>query len=347
MTTENELVLVTGGSGFIAVHTMAKLLQKGYRVRATLRTMSRQEEVKSMLAKAGITDFDGLAFAKADLTHEEGWAEAAAGAAYVIHVASPTPATRPDTAAEMVKMAVGGVLHVFRAAKGTGVKRIVLTSASGAVLAGHKKHPQVFTEEDWTNLDAPIDAYQRSKTMAELEAWKFAKENGITRASVLPVAVMGPGLGKDFSHSNQIVKNMLEGKMPSLLRMGFDYVDIRDVADLHILAMERPEAAGERFLATSGENITYQHLAELLKTHFGERASRVSTQVVPDLVVKIAARFNKELRMPATFLGQNTACSGEKAKKLLGWQPRPAEEAILATAGSLFDLGLIGESEGK
>ncbi len=336
-----ELVLVTGGSGYIAVYTMAKLLQKTYKVRATLRTMSRQEEVKSMLAQAGISNFDDLEFIQADLTHEENWLEATTGATYVIHVASPTPATRPDSDDEMVKMAVDGVLNVFRAAKESGVKRIVLTSASGAVLAGHKNRSEIFTEKDWTNLNAPINAYQRSKTRAEQEAWKFAKENGMELASVLPVAVMGPVLGKDFSHSNQIIKNMLEGKMKKLLRMGFDYVDIRDVADLHILTMEHPEAAGERFLATANENLTYKQLAELLKKHFGDKANKVSTQEVPDFVVKIAALFNKDLRMPASFLGQKTACSNEKAKKLLGWQPRPAEDAIIATAQSLFDLGII------
>jgi nucleoside-diphosphate-sugar epimerase len=320
---------------------MAKLLQKGYKICTTLRTMSRQEEVKSMLAQAGISDFDDLEFIQADLTHEENWLKAATGATYVIHVASPTPATRPDSDDAMVKMAVDGVLNVFRASKKSGVKRVVLTSASGAVLAGHKNHPEIFTEKDWTNLNAPINAYQRSKTRAEQEAWKFSKENDMELASILPVAVMGPVLGKDFSHSNQIIRNILEGKMKNLLRMGFDYVDIRDVADLHILAMEHPEAAGERFLATSGENLTYKQLAEILKKHFGDKANKVSTREVPDFVVKILALFNKDLRMPATFLGQNTACSNEKAEKILRWRPRSAEDAIIATAQSLFDLGLI------
>jgi len=343
MSTKKELVLVTGGSGFIAVHTMAKLLQKGYKVRATLRTMSRQEEVKSMLTHAGISNFDDLEFNKAELTHEDHWREATTGVTYVLHIASPTPATRPDADDAMVRMAVDGVFNVFRASKKSGVKRIVLTSASGAVLAGHKHHPEIFTEKDWTNLKAPINAYQRSKTQAEQEAWKFAKENGIELASILPVAVMGPVLGKDFSHSNQIIKNMFEGKMKNLLHLGFDYVDIRDVADLHILAMERPEADGERFLATSGENLTYKQLALILKKHFGDKANKVSTREVPDFLVKILALFMKDLRMPATFLGQNTACSNEKAKRMLGWQPRSAEDAVIATAQSMFDLGVINE----
>lgn len=338
---EKELVLVTGGSGFIAVHIIVKLLNQGYRVRATLRTPSRQDEVKSMLAQGGVTDFADLEFIQADLTSDTNWLEAATGAAYVIHVASPTPATRPDDGDEMVKMAVDGVLRVMKAAKVAGVKRVVLTSASGAVIAGHKSHPELFTEEDWTDLSGSIDAYQRSKTMAEHAAWEFSKKENLELSAVNPVAVMGPVLGKDFSHSNQIVRAMLTGQMPFLLKIGFDYVDVRDVADLHLLAMTRPEAVGERFLATTTENLTYKEEAEILRRSLGDAAGKVPTTEMPDFIVRFLALFMKDLRMPATFFGQNTACSNAKAKKLLGWQPRSAEEAIVATAKSMVEFGLV------
>jgi len=338
---DKELVLVTGGSGFIAVHIIIKLMNGGYRVRATLRTISRQDEVKSMLAKGGVTDYANLEFIQTDLTSDRNWMEAAAGATYVIHVASPTPATRPDDGDEMVKMAVDGTLRVMKAAKAAGVKRVVLTSASGSVLAGHKSHPQIFTEEDWTDLSSNIDAYQRSKTMAELAAWDFAKSENMELSAINPVAVMGPVLGQDYSHSNQIIRAMLSGKMPFLLKCGFDCVDARDVADLHLLAMTHPEAAGERFLATTGENLTYKEEAQILQRRLGSAAKKVSTKEMPDYIVKFLALFIKDLRMPATFLGQNTACSNAKAKKMLGWQPRSAEEAILATAKSMVELELV------
>lgn len=338
---EKELVLVTGGSGFIAVHIILKLLKRGYRVRTTLRTLSRQDEVKSMLAQGGVGDFENLEFIQTDLTSDINWMKAATDATYVIHVASPTPATRPDDGDEMVKMAVDGTLRVMKAAKAAGVKRVVLTSASGAVLAGHKSHPEIFTEEDWTDLSGNIDAYQRSKTMAELAAWEFAKKEKMELSAVNPVAVMGPVLGQDFSHSNQIIRAMLSGNMPFLLNIGFDYVDVRDVAELHLLAMTCPEAAGERFIATTGENLTYKEEAKILQRYLGSTAKKVSTKALPDFMIKFMAIFKKDLRMPATFLGQNTACSNAKAKKLLGWQPRSAEEAIVATAKSMIELGLI------
>lgn len=338
---EKELVLVTGGSGFIAVHIILKLLNQGYRVRATLRTLSRQDEVKSMLAQGGVTEFVNLEFIHTDLTSGGNWMEAATGATYVIHVASPTPATRPDDDDAMVKMAIDGTLRVMKAAKAAGVKRVVLTSASGAVLAGHKSHPELFTEEDWTDLSGDIDAYQRSKTMAERTAWEFAKKENMELSAINPVAVMGPVLGQDFSHSNQLVYLMLTGKMPFLLKIGFDCVDVRDVADLHLLAMTRSEAVGERFLATTGENLTYKEEAEILKRCLGSTAKKVPTKEIPNFLVKFLAFFIKNLRMPAKFLGKDTACSNAKAKKMLDWQPRSAEEAIIATAKSMVELGLI------
>lgn len=341
MATEKKLVLVTGGSGFIAVHIILKLLNQGYCVRTTLRSLSRQDEVKSMLAQGGATDFANLEFIQADLTSDKNWKEAATGATYVIHVASPTPVTLPDDGNEMVKIAVDGVLRVMKAAKVAGVKRVVLTSASGAVLAGHKSRSKLFTEEDWTDLTGNIHAYQRSKTMAELAAWDFSKKENLELSAVNPVAVMGPILGKDFSHSNQIIRMMLTGKMPFLLKTGSDYVDVRDVADLHLLAMTRAEAAGERFLATTSENLTYKEEAKILQKHLGSAAKKVSSREMPNFLVRFLALFIKSLRMPATFLGKSTACSNAKAKNLLGWQPRSAEEAIVATAKSMVELGLV------
>jgi nucleoside-diphosphate-sugar epimerase len=230
----------------------------------------------------------------------------------------------------------------MKAAKAADVKRVVLTSASGAVLAGHKSHPDLFTEEDWSNLSGNVNVYQRSKTLAERAAWEFAENEKLELAAVLPVAVMGPVLGKDYSHSNQIIHAMLGGKMPRLLRLSFDYIDVRDIADLHMLAMTRPEAAGERFLATANQNVSYREEAEILRRHLGDAASKVSTKEMPDFLVRLVAIFNKDVRMPATFLGQNTACSGEKAKRLLGWQPKyTAEEAIAATAKSMIELRLV------
>lgn len=336
----NSLVLVTGGSGFIAVHIILKLLKKKYRVRTTLRTMSRQEEVKAMLASGGVTSFEDLSFIQTDLSSDNNWEEAVKGADYVIHVASPTPNKIYKDENEMIDPAREGVLRVLRVARDAGVKRVVLTSAFGAIGVGHKHHQGPYTEEDWSNTDAKIHPYQKSKTLAEKAAWEFIHQegNGLELATVNPVGVMGPILGNDYSHSNNIIRQMLEGTQKNLAKIYSDYVDVRDVADLHILAMTRPEANGERFIASSSENLSMLDVANILRKHLGEDAKKVPKKEVPNMVVRVAALFNPNLRMIATLLGQDMSTSNQKSKQLLGWTPRSAEEAIIATGKSMVKV---------
>ncbi|MFC3800939.1 SDR family oxidoreductase [Cohnella sp. GCM10012308] len=336
----NPLVLVTGGSGFIAVHIMLKLLEQGYRVRATLRTMSRQDEVKAMLMSGGVTHFEGLTFIQADLSSDRNWDEAVQGADYVIHVASPTPNKVYKDENEMIQPAREGVLRVLRAARDAGVKRVVLTSAFGAIGVGHHNHKGPYTEEDWSNTDANLHPYQKSKTIAEKAAWAFIREegHGLELATVNPVGVMGPILGNDYSHSNDSVRQMIEGKLKAVPKIYSDYVDVRDVADLHILAMLRPEANGERFIASSAENRSMLEVAHILRKHLGEDANQVPRKELPNIVVRILAIFNPKLKMIASLLGQDMSTSNQKAKRLLGWTPRSAEEAIAATGKSMVKI---------
>lgn len=336
----NPLVLVTGGSGFIAVHIILKLLMQDYRVRATLRTMSRQAEVKAMLSSGGVTNFAGLSFIEADLSSDTNWAEAVKGAEYVIHVASPTPNKIYKNEDEMIGPAREGVLRVLRASRDAGIKRVVLTSAFGAIGVGHKNHQGPYTEKDWSNTDANIHPYQKSKTLAEKAAWDFIRQegNGLELATVNPVGVMGPILGNDYSHSNDIVRQMIEGKLKSVPKIYSDYVDVRDVADLHILAMVRPDASGERFIASSSENLSMLDIARILRKHLGEDANNIPNKELPNIAVRIVAVFNPKLRMIASLLGQDMSTSNQKAKQLLGWKPRSAEEAIAATGRSMLKI---------
>lgn len=334
------LVLVTGGSGFIAVHIILKLLEKKYRVRATLRTMSRQGEVKAMLMSGGVTNFEDLSFVQTDLTSDKNWDNAIKGADYVIHVASPTPNKVYKDENEMIQPAREGVLRVLRAARAAGVKRVILTSAFGAIGVGHKHHIGPYTEEDWSNTDARIHPYQKSKTLAEKAAWEFIQQegDGLEFATVNPVGVMGPILGNDYSHSNDIVRQMLEGKLKYVPKIYSDYVDVRDVAELHILAMVRSEASGERFIASSAENLSTLEIANILRENLGEDAKNVPVREIPNIIVRFAAVFNPKLRMIATLLGKDMSTSNQKAKRLLGWTPRSAEEAIIATGKSMMKV---------
>jgi dihydroflavonol-4-reductase len=342
-TNSNKLVLVTGGSGFIAVHCILKLLQQGYKVRATLRSLNRESEVKDMLKVGGITEFENLSFIEANLSDDKNWNEAVKGCDYVLHVASPTPIIKYTHEDEFVKPAKDGVLRVLKAARYANVKRVVLTSAFGAIGMGHKSRTTPYTEEDWTNITANIHPYQKSKTIAEQAAWDFIKNEGgnLELSTVNPVGVMGPVLGVDYSHSNQSVRQMLEGEIPACPKISSCYIDVRDVADLHLLAMTHRNANGERFLATTGEALSMLDVAKILKRRFPDQAKKVPTREIPNFILRIAALRKPELKMVATLLGQYMQASGDKAKELLKWSPRSNEESIVATAESLLRLGLI------
>ncbi len=341
----DELVLVTGGSGFIAAHCILQLLEAGYKVRTTVRTASKEDKVRDMLKTGGADPGDRLSFAAADLTSDEGWGDAAAGCTYVLHVASPFPPKMPKSEDDIIVPARDGALRVLRAARDAGVKRLVLTSSFAAIGYGRNGSRQVFSEEDWTDPDGrDVDAYIKSKTLAERAAWEFIGKEGRTLelAVINPVGVLGPVLGPDYSYSIQIVQRLLDGEVPGLPRLAFGIVDVRDVADLHLRAMTAPSAKGERFIAVAGDFMPIRDIAEVLKKNLGESASRVPTKTVSDFILRIAALFDPTIRQVIPQLGKIKKASNEKARNLLGWQPRSNVEAIVAAAESLVNLGIVG-----
>jgi len=337
-----ETVLVTGGSGFIASYCIIELLKKGYQVKASLRSLNRVADVKQMLAAGGIRAFENLSFVQADLSQESGWIEAARGCTYIIHPASPTPNVNAKHEDEFIIPAVNGVLFVLHAAKAAGVKRVVLTSAFGAVGMGtHKKTP--YTEEDWTDLTQDIPAYQKSKTLSEKAAWDYiaGEGRGLELAVVNPVGVLGPVLGPDYSHSIHSIQQMLTGALKGFPKMRFAYVDVRDVASLHLKAMELPAANGQRFLASSGRSLSMLEIADMLRSGLGTKAAKAPKKELPNWLIRTIALFNPKLKLLVPLLGMVKEVSHEKATRLLGWQPRSTTESVLATGQSLIDHGLV------
>lgn len=338
------LVLVTGGSGFIATHCILQLLTKGYRVRTTVRFLNRELEVRALLKESGAPANGNLTFVAADLLSDAGWVEAAAGCDYVLHVASPFPLAVPKHEDELIIPAREGALRVLRAARDGGVKRVVLTSSFAAVGYGHPPSNKPFNEENWTDLNGrDVTAYVKSKTLAERAAWDFiAGEGGHLEISVVnPVGVLGPVLGPDISTSIQLIKKMMDGSMPGYPRLAFGLVDVRDVADLHLRAMTHPAAPGERFLAIAGNFMTMQEVGQVLKARMGDAARKVPARVLPDWLLKFSALFDSSIGQLVPELGNYKNATNEKARRVLGWSPRSNEEAIVATAESLLRLGLI------
>lgn len=336
-----ELVLVTGGSGFLGAHCIVALLERGFRVRTTVRSLDRQAEVWAALRVAGRGDTDPelVQIVAANLTQDAGWDAAVAGCAYVLHTASPFPSTVPKDENELIVPARDGALRVLAAARDAGVKRVVLTSSFAAIGYGHAPRDTAFIEADWSDPEAEIGAYTKSKTLAERAAWDFIKAEGGTLqlAVVNPVAIVGPVLGPKLSTSIELMQAMVSGRLPGLPQFSIALVDVRDVADLHLRAMLNPAAAGERYLAVAGAALSMAELAGILR----KAGYRAPTRMLPNWLVRAAALFMPAMREVVPRLGVVKNASNAKAATQLGWTPRPVEDSLVDTARSLEKLGLL------
>lgn len=341
----SETVLVTGGTGAVGIHCILQLLQKGYSVKTTLRSLNKENEVIEMLKTGGITSFENLKFIETDLTKDDNWNEAMKGCKYVLHIASPTHSDSPKDENEMIRPAVDGVLRVLKAARNASVKRVVMTSSFGAVGFSNKKPNIETTEANWTDPNEKgLSAYEKSKVLAERAAWDFIKKEGsnLELAAINPVAIFGPALGPGKSPSLGILKFLLDGSMKAIPNIPLNVVDIRDVADLHIRAMTNPNAKGQRFIASADGEIAMPEIATLLKNKMPGVSEKVPTKTLPNWVLRTAALFNPQAKQAALLLKISRKVSNAKAKKVLGWTPITNNEgAILASLDSMVKFGMI------
>jgi dihydroflavonol-4-reductase len=338
-----QTVLVTGGSGFLGAWCVVEALRNGYSVRTTVRDLARESEVRANVGSQ-LDAGDRLQVFAADLTEDQGWAEAIDGCDYVLHVASPFPPAQPKDPDELIIPARDGTLRVLRASLAAGVTRIVVTSSVAAVRnAGPdgSSSGRELTEADWTDPENPhLTPYTRSKTIAELAAWEYmrAQEAENRLVTVQPGAIIGPVLGKDRSYSLQAIDRMLTGRMPGLPRLGFSFIDVRDVAALEVAAMTAVDAAGQRLIA-AGPFLWFSDVAAILRDRMGPDARRVPRRGVPNVIVRAMALFDPEVRSVVGELGQKTTYSLESARRRVGWSPRPIEESIVDCARSLLGRG--------
>ena len=334
----NDQVLVTGGTGFLGTHVIAQLLTSGYKVRTTVRNLEREGELRGALARAGV---DGeIDLLVADLSEDAGWSDAVAGARYVVNVASPFPPAMPGSDDDVIRPARDGALRVLRASRDAGVERVVMTSSFAAVGYGHPPTDDEFDERTWTNVGAPRSAYIRSKAVAERAAWDFIDAEGgeLELAVVNPVGIFGPPLTVDLSASVGLAHQMITA-MPAVPRLATTVVDVRDAADLHLRAMTNAAAAGERFLASTGEPLSFQDVAAVLRGAVGREP--VKLPILPDEAVTEAAKTDPGMAGMVGELGKVRRVSNNKARTILGWGPRSNIEALQATAHALKDLGAV------
>lgn len=342
-----KTTLVTGCSGFVGGHVALNLLNQGYRVRGTLRALSRPDKVTDELS-AGGGDTSALEFVQLDLLDDSGWTEAMQGVQFVHHVASPFVITMPEDPDVLIRPAVEGTERVLGAALAAEVSRVVVTSSFAAIGYGHPSiRTEPFSEADWSNLDTAIavNAYVRSKTLAERRAWEVMRAAGRESDLVVinPGNVYGPLLGDDIGTSGLLIRRLLDGSTPALPRLSFPSVDVRDVAALHVAAMETEAAGGQRFLACS-RALSLVEMSRLLRRNFPKAARRAPVLAIPDWLARLYALFDKDLRGNSHLIGQVQRVNASRAEILLGRRLIRSEEAFLAMARSMIEGKLVHPS---
>ena len=333
-----EKVLVTGATGYIGLHCIHQLLNQGYAVNGSVRSPERKEEIFEALQKHN-TPTENLNLYTFNLTEDDGWDEGMEGCDYLLHVASPIALENHDEDF-FVKPAVAGVKRAFKFAKKHNVKKVVLTSSVAAIF-DTLEEKTYYDETDWSDPDNPsISHYSKSKTLAERAAWDFVKNEGnpFELAVINPALVIGPSLSGDLGESNKAIAMVATGKMPVAVPLQFGYVDVRDVATAHVLAMQNSNSNGERF-ALAEKDLWYKDVAKVLRDNGFDKAPTFN---VPVWLAKILANFSKELKITLPYLGRvRSVKNTSKAKDILGWNPRPAEQSIIDIAEQIKEMGLI------
>lgn len=315
-------ILVTGGTGFLAGHTILQLLATGRPVRTTVRSATRSTKLREALGASG-ADVTRLDIAVADLMQERGWDQAMAGAGAVLHMATPMQGADVEAAA------LGGTQLVLEAAARAGVRRIVFTS-TGLAASKPAITPAggVITEQDWTDIGGKtVGIYARAKTAAEQLAWQFADDHGMALTTILPGAILGPPAGNGSSAWSLLVGAMLAGKLRLVPPVSLHWVDVRDLVALHIAALDNPVAVGQRYI-DSGERLAVRDLAQILRDDLGAGAARVSTAELPRWLMRLLALFSAQMKSAVPLLDDTAKLSAQKAFKDLGWSTRPIGESL-------------------
>ncbi|MGD8647316.1 MAG: aldehyde reductase [Desulfobacterales bacterium] len=334
-------LLVTGATGFIATHCIVDLLNNGYQVRGTVRNLNSEKHIRTILERH--TQFtDNFEIAHAELTDPHSWTVAMRGCHGVLHIASPVPVIQPKNADKVIRPALEGTMNVLKAAKDLNVSRVVMTSSVAAVWGKGLKKSRVYSESDWTDINNPEQSpYSLSKTLAEKAAWKFVKGQGNPELVVInPSVVLGPALESDYGSSLIVLYKLLKGQLPMLPKLGFEIVDVRDVAVLHRLAYESSEAIGHRFLCSSGFR-WLKEMALFLRENFPDYRKRITVRDMPNFLARIYSFFDGSVKRFLPDLEIKREMDVSTARTVLGWHPRSPEEAIKSGAQSLIDLGVV------
>ena len=334
---------MTGASGFIAAHIVRDLLARGYRVRGTVRNPDRTGDLRFLTDLPGAVD--RLELARGNLLDAKGWDSAVAGCEYVIHTASPYRIDVKDPQRDLVDPAVLGTRHVLDACLWAGVKRVVLTSSMAAV-SDEPDSRRVLTEADW-NTKSTLDRnpYFYSKVLAEREAWRMIDDEKAPFELVVinPYLVLGPSLSSGRNYSTDIFINLANGTYPAIPALTWGCVDVRDVADAHVRAMETPSASG-RYLCAH-ENLSVRQMVAFMR-EFGVRGKLPSVGMDGAVGTAILRAFSyfqpKGLgSFMRSHLGGVPAFDNSKIRRQLGLEFRPLRSTVMDTLEDLSARGLV------
>ena len=334
-------VLVTGASGYIAKHIVLQLIQAGYKVRGSLRSMQRGDEVRAAVQPHldKTIDLDEmLNFVELDLMHDDGWNEALKDIDVLMHTASPFPLASPKNEDELIRPAVDGTLRALKAAHDNGVNRVVMTSSTASVL--YRDLPEggsPFDESHWTDVNHPAcSAYSKSKTLAEKAAWEFVDTEGqvIDLTCINPGFVLGAPLDTTYGTSLQVMARMISGKDPALPQLGFASVDVRDVAAMHVGAIANKKTVGKRILSVS-QFLWFVDLAKAVKAEFPDR--KIPTRLAPNWLIRVLSLFDGQARTIVPLLGKSFDVSNHQAKSLLGMEFRDPRDSATESIRYLID----------
>ena len=246
---QKNTVLLTGASGFIAKHISVHLLNAGFNVRASLRSLDRADEVHDAVS-AHVDDRasigESLSFVELDLSKDEGWAEAMIGVDVLMHTASPFPLEQPDDEHQLIRPAVDGALRAIKAAHEAGIERVIMTSSSVAIANTTKPAGATFDERDWSDVNGEATPYAKSKTLAERAVWDYVRDEApnLQVTMINPGFVLGPALDSKYGTSLQVIERILEAKDPALPNFGFSTVHVDDIAKMHVKAINTPGSIG-------------------------------------------------------------------------------------------------------
>ena len=319
-------VLVTGASGYIALHCILELLKNGYRVKGSLRDLNREDEVRDSLGSK--FNDNNLEFCKLNLLNDEGWDDAVSDCEYLFHIASPCFVEEPKNEKELITPALEGTMRALMAAHKSKVKKVVLTSSMGAIAYGHSK--SICNSNDWTDTTKDVGAYIKSKTIAEKAAWDFVNnltDKSFTMTTIHPGMVFGPLLSNDIEGiSASLITKMITGKFPALPDIYFTVVDVRDVAKLHVQSLINHQTDQKRIIATSNKGIPFLEISQILR-ELGFNKSPNS--LVPTQLINSLAMFNRDMKNTSYMIKRGYyGADISETTSLFNWTPIPFKKTL-------------------